>query len=394
MPRNEFDRALRAINGDPSDLSMDRATAELRRGRVILIDGNVPTLAAQPDASPNCLTTALQTLAGARPKLVLTRHRLAALGGKPNGADAVSLNVPDDADADWLDRMAHRPAHGVEAAPLPSAHHIAPATAPERAALTLARLAQLLPVAVTAPVASEVAAGIRQRTATGDLISVAAAAVLSNARTAPANVRQVGAAAVPLADDVDCRFVVFRTDDGAPDHVAVLVGTPETDDRAALVRLHSACLTGDLFGSLRCDCGEQLRSAIRALVSEGGGVLIYLAQEGRGIGLANKMRAYDLQDTGYDTVDADQILGFGADERGYDTAAAILRALGINRIRLMTNNPDKVDALRTEGVAVTERVPLVATVTDQNRRYLTAKAQRAGHLLDLSQMPDDRAAGD
>ena len=394
MPPNEFDSALRAINGDPSDLSMDRATAELRRGRVILIDGKVPTLAAQPDASPNCLRKALQTLAGTRPKLVLTRHRLAALGGMPNGAEAVSVNVPDDADADWLDRMAHQPANAGDATPLLSADDIAPATMPERAALTLARLAQLLPVAVTAPVASDIAAGIRERTVTGGLISVGAAEVLNNARAAPANVRQVGAAAVPLADDVDCRFVVFRTGDGAPDHVAVLVGAPETGDGAALVRLHSACLTGDLFGSLRCDCGEQLRSAIRALVSDGGGVLIYLAQEGRGIGLANKMRAYDLQDTGYDTVDADQILGFGADERGYDTAAAILRALGINRIRLMTNNPDKVEALQAEGVAVVERIPLVATVTDQNRRYLAAKAERAGHLLNLSQTPDDRAAGD
>jgi GTP cyclohydrolase II len=148
------------------------------------------------------------------------------------------------------------------------------------------------------------------------------------------------------------------------------------------VRLHSACLTGDVFGSLRCDCGEQLRQSVAALQALGGGVLLYLSQEGRGIGLANKLRAYALQDGGRDTIDADLQLGFSPDERRYGVAAAMLLALGYAHIRLMTNNPDKIEALTGAGITIVERLPLLAGITPQNRRYMDAKRTRARHLLD------------
>jgi GTP cyclohydrolase II len=184
---------------------------------------------------------------------------------------------------------------------------------------------------------------------------------------------------VPLADAVESEIAVFRDEHSLAEHVAVVIGKPNAQD-AVPVRLHSACLTGDLLGSLRCDCGEQLRTAVARIAALGGGVLLYLDQEGRGIGLPNKLRAYVLQDGGLDTVDADQHLGFLSDERTYDVAAALLHELGLTRIRLLTNNPQKISSLRDHGIDVVGRLPLVTTSNAHNERYLRAKHERAGHL--------------
>jgi GTP cyclohydrolase II len=186
-------------------------------------------------------------------------------------------------------------------------------------------------------------------------------------------------ARVPLAEAVDSEIAVFRDEHSLAEHVAVVIGQPDAGS-AVPVRLHSACLTGDLLGSLRCDCGEQLRTAVARIAALGGGVLLYLDQEGRGIGLPNKLRAYVLQDGGLDTLDADQHLGFLADERSYEVAAALLHELGFQRIRLLTNNPQKISALRDHGIEVVGRLPLVATSNAHNERYLRAKHERAGHL--------------
>ena len=148
------------------------------------------------------------------------------------------------------------------------------------------------------------------------------------------------------------------------------------------LRLHSACLTGDVFGSRRCDCGDQLRLALSRLDDEGGGIILYLEQEGRGLGLANKMRAYKLQDDGLDTLDANTMLGFDDDERDYGIAVRMLQILGCTRVKLLTNNPAKLDWLTKAGIEVCGRIPLHGPVNADNRRYLTAKAMRAGHKLD------------
>jgi GTP cyclohydrolase II len=163
--------------------------------------------------------------------------------------------------------------------------------------------------------------------------------------------------------------------------VAVVVGTPDFSQPIP-VRLHSACLTGDVFGSRRCDCGDQLRLALRRVDEEGGGIILYLEQEGRGLGLANKIRAYRLQDAGLDTLDANHTLGFDDDERDYGVAARMLDMLGVKRVRLLTNNPAKLDGLAEYGTEVVDRIPLHGPVNADNRRYLTAKAVRAGHQLD------------
>ena len=190
----------------------------------------------------------------------------------------------------------------------------------------------------------------------------------------------VGDAAVPLLDAEETRIVAFRPADGGKEHLAIVIGEPQLND-PVLIRLHSECFTGDLLGSLRCDCGDQLRGAIDAIAKEGAGILLYLAQEGRGIGLINKLRAYELQDRGADTVEANEMLGFDSDERIYRPAAEMLRSLGVRQVRLMTNNPLKVEALQEAGVTVAERVPHIFPSNDHNAFYIDTKTRKSGHLF-------------
>ena len=207
------------------------------------------------------------------------------------------------------------------------------------------------------------------------------AAVREYRQLEASSLRPVSEARVPLADAENVRVVAFRPADGGPEQFAIIVGEPE-EVEAPLCRMHSECFTGDLLGSLRCDCGDQLRGAIRRMADEGAGVLLYLAQEGRGIGLTNKLRAYALQDGGLDTVDANTHLGFEPDERQFWAAAAMLRQLGIGRVRLLTNNPAKMRLLAGQG-RVVGRVPHVFEANEHNHGYLLTKAQRSGHLLEV-----------
>jgi GTP cyclohydrolase II len=176
----------------------------------------------------------------------------------------------------------------------------------------------------------------------------------------------------------DTQVVAFRASDDGQEHVALVIGAP--GGKPPLVRLHSECLTGDVFGSLKCDCGPQLKKALKIIGQAGGGVLLYLRQEGRGIGLANKLRAYALQDRGLDTVDANRRLGFADDERDYSHAAAMLRALGLDEVRLLTNNPNKVAGLEAAGIKVVERVPHHMPANPHNADYLATKRKKSGHL--------------
>ena len=187
-------------------------------------------------------------------------------------------------------------------------------------------------------------------------------------------------AQVPLIDSEETRLIAFRPVDGGEEHVAIVIGDPDVT-QGVLVRLHSQCLTGDLLGSLRCDCGDQLRGAIKAISEYGGGVVVYLAQEGRDIGLVNKLRAYNLQDLGSDTVEANHQIGFEVDERIYAPAAEILKQLGIKKVKLLTNNPNKIDQLASTGIEVVERVKHAFPPNPHNREYLKTKATKTGHLF-------------
>lgn len=187
-------------------------------------------------------------------------------------------------------------------------------------------------------------------------------------------------ARVPLEGAEHAELAAFRAGDGGPEHFAILIGNPPTG-KPVLTRLHSECFTGDLLGSLKCDCGQQLRGAIHTIAESGGGVLLYLAQEGRGIGILNKLRAYVLQDQGFDTVEANLRLGFEADERLYAVAARMLTLLGYASVRLLTNNPEKVAGLAAAGIQVVERVRHAFPENPHNRAYLRTKAEKSGHLL-------------
>jgi GTP cyclohydrolase II len=182
------------------------------------------------------------------------------------------------------------------------------------------------------------------------------------------------------------QLYLYVTNQDEKEHLAIVMGDVQAQSNV-LVRVHSECFTGDVLGSRRCDCGEQLQRSMQMIAENGAGVLIYLRQEGRGIGLLDKLRAYNLQDLGYDTVDANLALGHQADERDYTVAARILDDLGVRSIRLMTNNPVKIQRLRELGVPVSERVPLQSTVNDDNAQYLFTKALRMNHLLDLEAFP-------
>ncbi|MEM6745774.1 MAG: GTP cyclohydrolase II, partial [Pseudomonadota bacterium] len=245
-----------------------------------------------------------------------------------------------------------------------------------RAAVRLAKQAQLLPAAVTARLPSAEAAetyGARGLT----VIDVDA---WLTAEAQAVSIAPVSAARVPIEAAEASRVHVFRPGDGTEEHYAVEIGAPPRD-RPVLARLHSACFTGDVLGSLKCDCGPQLRAALSAMGEASHGVLLYLNQEGRGIGLANKMRAYSLQDQGFDTVEANHRLGFEDDERDFRIGATILRRLGFSSVRLLTNNPRKVGMMSNSGIEVAERVPLIVGRTRQNEGYLQTKAAKSGHLL-------------
>jgi len=237
------------------------------------------------------------------------------------------------------------------------------AVAAADAAMTLARLAGLLPAFFLLPADGAV------DVTTDDVAAYASPDTLAIASRAR----------LPIVAADQCEIVAFRSADDPTDHVALLIGTP--NGRPPLVRLHSECLTGDVLGSLKCDCGPQLDAALAAIAASGWGVLLYLRQEGRGIGLINKLRAYALQDQGFDTVDANLRLGFAVDARDFGTAARMLTLLGIDAVRLLTNNPAKVAGLETAGVAVVERVAHAMPSNPHNHEYLATKRDRTGHLL-------------
>ena len=248
------------------------------------------------------------------------------------------------------------------------------------AALALCKLARLIPAVLLTRAPAGPARDVTDWANRHDLLVVQADDVWAHENDSALTLRAVTSAQVPLAAAENTRLVAFRPTDGGVEHVAIIVGDPDRS-QSVLTRLHSACFTGDLLESLRCDCGQQLRGAITVMAEQGSGVLIYLAQEGRGIGLINKLRAYRLQDQGFDTVDANERLGFEADERIFLPAAQMLRALGYDRVRLLTNNPEKVEGLELHGITVAERVPHAFPPSNHNERYLRTKAVRRGHKL-------------
>ena len=343
-----------------------RAIAALRGGRHVTIVGPEPIAVLGVETATPELLGLLDPQRSAR--LLISGERAAALS-LANLREAADPATPVLIErSNWLDTgtalSIADPGHDFERGPLGPLHTL-PMDCGESAAaaLALARSAGLLPALwIVAP--QDVG------------IELSADEIAREARSA--EVQLVARAKLPLDGLPDTQIAAFRAADDGEEHVALVIGA--FGGKPPLVRLHSECLTGDVFGSLKCDCGPQLKEALRIIGEAGGGVLLYLRQEGRGIGLANKLRAYSLQDRGLDTVDANRRLGFADDERDYTHAAAMLRALGIEEVRLLTNNPTKVVGLGAAGIRVANRVPHHMPANPHNADYLATKRRKSGHL--------------
>ncbi len=372
--------------------------AELRRGGIVLIrddDGSGGLAIAAESCGPRALQR-LQGLAQDAPVLVTTRRRAEAIGmeipphiagGMGETNKPITLDLPEGVPVDII-LQPHEidpPGHKGGATRHVALRHLSRPVASHapriaQTAIELAKLSRLLPAVVLGPLSRDPNNKRRDWAREQDLIYVEAADILAYEDTASRNLQQVAQAHVPLEGAENARILAWRPSDGGKEHLAIVVGEIDPTE-PVLIRLHSECFTGDLLGSLRCDCGVQLRGAIAELAKQGSGVLLYLAQEGRGIGLVNKLRAYELQDDGFDTIDANEQLGFNADERIYAPAATMLARMGIQRVRLMTNNPEKIRGLERYGIEVAERVAHAFPANGHNENYLRTKAERAGHLL-------------
>jgi GTP cyclohydrolase II len=352
---------------------INRARADMRLGVPVLLhgpEGHALALAAE------VITPArLSDIRALGPGLVLalTRHRAETLKARAYDSDLARVIVPPDMGCDWLRALAD---------PADDLRH--PMKGPlmtmreghadlHRAALALVKSAQLLPAVLVLPLTSTEGLGALGLT-TLDAAQLRAE-LLRETVLSP-----VISARLPMVAAQAGRVHIFRPRDGGVEHYAIEIGQPDRT-QPVLARLHSACFTGDVLGSLKCDCGPQLQTALAQMGREGAGVLLYLNQEGRGIGLANKMRAYSLQDQGFDTVEANHRLGFEDDERDFRIGAGLLRTMGFVQVRLLTNNPRKVEMLNAHGLRVVERVPLRVGETTENRAYLATKAMKSGHFL-------------
>jgi GTP cyclohydrolase II len=354
--------------------AVERAAGDLRRGLPVVVEagGRGLTVLAAELATPERLARLAGSLA-----VYLTHARAETLKIRLYTPETVAVPLAKDDPAGFARHLADPTADLRHPLAGPYRARRGPLPAAAAAALRLLKLAGLLPAAV-APLEAEAGAAAAARAA--GFLSVSAAAIAEYPQRAADELTYVVAAHVPLAGAEASRIMAFRPGGGGPESLAIIVGEPDLS-KPVLVRLHSECFTGDLLGSLKCDCGEQLKGAIRRMAEEGSGVLLYLAQEGRGIGLMNKLRAYALQDQGFDTMEANERLGFAADERDFSLAAAMLHALGIRQVRLLTNNPEKVTALERLGVKVAERVAHAFPPNVHNRRYLETKAKKGGHAL-------------
>jgi GTP cyclohydrolase II len=359
-------RLALGYSGKLEQMLVERAIAEFRSGRPVLIeDGDERALAVGVEDLDADRAAELTVVAVGHAYLVLPPARLRRLGLDRKQPGALALPAIDAA---RIEMLALKIDARIDAP-------VRPVSGLDEDALELARLALVLPAVVVVPVAR----GVDIDPA---VLRVTSAALRGYRLAKARHLKLVSRAPVPLEGAQKTEFVVFRGGEGLRDQVAIVVGDPDFE-KPVPVRLHSACLTGDLFGSLKCDCGDQLRETVRWMAQNEGGILLYLDQEGRGNGLANKIRAYKLQAQGYDTYDADEMLGFDLDQRRFDFAAQMLKELGVARVRVMTNNPEKIAALRSAGLEVVSDQRVLGRQTAENVRYLTSKRDRAGHFIDF-----------
>ena len=366
-------------------LDVNRAASDLRRGGFVVIESQGEIALTQAAEAVTQESLALLGRSGlGQPRLALTANRARVLNFPTSSAAVVLLSLSEAVNANTVRCLVDPTWQLGRQAPMlpqPIALQDAADDSCASAAIRLSKLAEMLPAAITVPMGPSSLDRLSGVVANNNLLRVDAEAIAKYPTHSADTLKPVSRARLPLAAAENAEIIGFRPADGGPDHFVIVIGDPASQP-AALCRLHSECFTGDILGSMRCDCGAQLNRALEIMGGEGHGVLLYLAHEGRGIGLMNKLRAYQLQDAGLDTVDANVHLGFDPDERSFRVAANMLRHLGIDNVRLMTNNPVKVETLSLEGVNVVERVRHAMPANPHNQAYLETKALRSGHMLD------------
>lgn len=358
---------------DNSEL-LARARGDLRMGLpTVLNDGLDSALIASAETLDAERLADLRKLNSAS-VLAITARRAETLKARPYDGDLARILIPAESDINWIRSVAD-PATDMDF-PMkgPFASERNGGAELHRVGINIAKSARLLPAVLVIPIREGAAFAERHG------LTALNAGQTANSLDSATDMRAVANSRLPLEVSEAGRVHVFRPVDGGEEHYAVEIGQPARE-KPLLARLHSACFTGDLIGSLKCDCGHQLRRALSLIGGEGAGVLLYLNQEGRGIGLANKMRAYSLQNQGFDTVEANHRLGFEDDERDFRIGAVILKQMGFSSVRLITNNPAKISMMERNGISVTARVPIIVGQSIHNRDYMAVKARKSGHLL-------------
>lgn len=359
------------INLSQSEI-IARAMSDLRIGLPVVVSNSTAAISVLSAESAND-ERLLHYMNSNNLLLVLTSRRASTLKARIYDGDITRIEVPTDAGAEWIRSVAdpttdlNFPMKG------PFVCQRGGSVELHRAAITLSRKARLLPAVLTWQVEKSTIQALETGLTQIELDT------LSSFNVEPV-LQSAAKATLPLNGWPEARINVFRVTDGSEDHCAIIFGEP-SPQKAVHTRLHSACLTGDVLGSLKCDCGKQLKAAIDYFETVGSGVLLYLNQEGRGIGLLNKIRAYGLQDQGYDTVEANHRLGFEDDERNFSVGATLLKQLGFHKVCLLTNNPAKVKLLEENGISVEKRIPLLVDLNKYNTNYMTVKAVKSGHIL-------------
>lgn len=358
-------------------ISVERAASDLRRGANVLItDGDNALLVTSAELIIDQRLETLKQLSSEEPLVGLTYNRANILKISPRSGDVALVKISDYMDSAVISSMADPADDLINIMQGPFQVADVMTSKIHNAGINLCKIAKLLPAAIfSAPLNNS-----EKWAADHNILSLSAEDILGHTLNDAVSLNIITSAKVPLEGAEEATMIAFRPTDGGTEHFAIIIGDPERD-KPVLTRIHSECFTGDLLGSLKCDCGDQMRGAIKYMAEAGGGILLYLAQEGRGIGLINKLRAYHLQDQGFDTIDANERLGFLADERIFEPAAQMLKKMGYAKVRLLTNNPEKVAGLKSCAIDVTERVSHKFPSNNHNELYLKTKKKRSGHLL-------------
>ena len=354
--------------------NVGRAIGELRRGALVFVkEGSTIVMMSSLESLDSRKLLVLKKQTNGPTSLLVSRQRANTLNLKNIGSGAAAIILDDNSKIESILQIADPT---ISLKPNIKTLRARAANPVEIASIELAKYAHFLPAVLTKdiPISQEEFLASRNHA----VVSTADIDIYGSA--AHTNLRQVASANVPLKNSINSKIIAFRPSAGGVEHIAVIIGKPKISE-PVMVRLHSQCFTGDLLDSLRCDCGQQLSGAIETISKSGSGVLLYLMQEGRGIGLVNKLRAYNLQDSGLNTFEANTALGFDDDSRHYRVAAEMLHLLGISTIKLLTNNPSKIKALESQGINVIERIQHSFESNEHNQNYLKSKTEIGGHIL-------------